>query len=142
METGKRVKCFIGITVSVLMIVFGVCSAQSVWAADATADLSWNKNAEPDVQFYRLYTGATPEEVANKLNPGEDIVGPLSPEQVSDPVTASKTISVADDFEGIIYYGMAAVDTSGNESDIPIENVASKRFDFLAPSPVTGLSAQ
>ena len=142
METGKRVQVTIGLMVSIVLLCVGILSAQNVWAADASVNLAWDKNAEPDVQYYRLYTGATPQEVIDKTNPAEDLVGPAVPADLPDRITAPKTIEVADDFEGIIYYGIAAVDTSGNESAIDPEEVVSKVFDFLAPSPVTGVSAE
>lgn len=142
MEIGKRVCFKVGIVVSILFICLGAVSVQNVLAADAAVELSWDKNAEPDVQYYRLYTGATVQEVVDKTNPGENIVGPATPDSLPARISAPKTIQVADTFEGVIYYGLAAVDTSGNESDIPEEEVVSKVFDFLAPSPVRGVSVE
>jgi len=143
METGKRISFKIGVLVSIVFLMVGFVSVGELWAADATTTLSWDKNAEPDVQYYRLYTGASVQEVVDKTNPGENIIGPATPDSLPDRIVAPpKTITVADNFEGVIYYGVTAVDTSGNESDIVAEGVVGVPFDFLAPSPVRNLLAE
>jgi hypothetical protein len=72
--------------------------------------------------------------VTNKTNEAV-IIATGAPDTISDPVRHTFQVTVPDASEGLYYFGATAVDTSGNESGM--SNIVSKRWDFLAPAPLT-----
>ncbi|NOS79567.1 MAG: hypothetical protein HOP35_16675 [Nitrospira sp.] len=76
----------------------------------AAVTLSWNRNTEPDLSFYRVYYGTSSRNYSNSMGVG---------------TTTSSTISNLT--SGTIYYfAITAVDTSGNQSPYSQEIAVSR----------------
>lgn len=115
---------------SILSLIFtGV-----VFAADVNVTLNVNKGPEADIQEYKLYIGASDQEVADKTNEATQLAYG-TPDTIPDIISYSYTATVPDQSEGVLYFGVTATDTSGNESGM--SNIVSKSWDFLAPAPLT-----
>lgn len=81
--------------------------------ADGAVFLYWDPNGEPDLDFYRVYSG--PEAVGQF-----DLIGTTSTESfVDNQVVNGQTY----------YYAISAVNTAGQESELSVENV----FDTPRP---------
>jgi hypothetical protein len=76
----------------------------------ASVTLSWNRNTEPDLSYYRVYYGTNSRNYSNSIAVG---------------TTTSSTISGLT--SGTIYYfALIAVDTSGNQSSYSQEVAISR----------------
>ncbi|MDP3089754.1 MAG: fibronectin type III domain-containing protein, partial [Nitrospira sp.] len=76
----------------------------------AAVTLSWNRNTESDLSYYRVYYGTSSRNYSNSVGVG---------------TTTSTTISNL--ISGTIYYfTLTAVDTSGNESARSVEVAISR----------------
>jgi hypothetical protein len=76
----------------------------------ASVTLSWNRNTEPDLSFYRVYYGTSSRNYSNSIGVGTS--------------TASTISGLA---SGTIYYfALTAVDTSGNQSPYSQEVAISR----------------
>lgn len=118
----------------ILLLAMALLVPGVLFAAEFAAILSVNRGPEPDIQEYKLYYGLSEQEVIDKTNESIQIdFG--SPATITDPIQFTYQVTVPDASEGVYYFGVTATDTSQNESGM--SNIASKRWDFLAPAPLT-----
>lgn len=104
-----------------------------IFAAEFAAILQVQKGAEADIQEYKLYSGTSEADVTNQVNPAI-LVASGTPDTIPDVIRYTYQVTVPDASEGDYFFGMTAVDTSNNESGM--SNIVSKRWDFLAPTPL------
>lgn len=103
-------------------------------AATDTVTLTWGASPSEDINGYNLYYGTSPGEYGAPIPVGNVTRHDLLIEDIPDGA------------ETTYYFGVSAVDTSGNESAItattPAGEPVTRRWDFLAPSPPPSLSAE
>jgi len=123
-------KIFIAVALFLL-----VCSLAGVsHAATDSVSLSWGASPSDDVAGYNVYYGTAPDTFGAPIAVGNVTAYQLAIEDIPDGADTT------------YYFGVSAIDTSGNESSItsvtPDGEVTAKRWDFLAPSPPPHLSAE
>jgi len=103
-------------------------------AATDSVNLSWGASPSDDVAGYNIYYGTAPDAFGAPIAVGNVTAYELAIEDIPDGADTT------------YYFGVSAVDTSGNESSItsvtPDGVATTKRWDFLAPSPPPSLSAE
>jgi len=110
-------KITVTIWIAALILLASVCTAAQV-------KVSWTPNDEPDLAGYRLYHGNESRNYTEDyLEIGKDAV--------------STFVTVPDGFH---YWGLTAVDASGNESGYSQE--AYLEIDSSAPSPPEGFKVR
>jgi hypothetical protein len=119
----------------ICMMVAGIVAAQAQ-SIERAVDLRWQtEGAEPDVQYYQLYSGdsdTTLEKFGDPIffNPND----PAAPEQI----THELTIAVPAGEVVTRWFSVSAIDTSGNES--PLAVPVSVNIDNIPPTAPSGFT--
>lgn len=124
---------FIGIF---CLIIAGAIAANAQQATSKVIDIYWQTaGAEPDVQYYQLYTGPSDTELQAF---GAPI--PFNPNAADAPeqVNVDYTLEVPAGEEVTQWFSVTAIDTSGNES--ALATPVSVTVDNMAPSAPQGLT--
>lgn len=130
-------KIFVAIGVW-LMVMSQLAFAQEVPICGPTSGLQWMLNNETDMALYRVYVMDSPLSVEIGVSPvAKEVTHDLS--KVVTLPDGSKVLQggLAEIDDGLYYFSVTAVDTSGNESGPSNEVVCNVQ---LPPLPPTGLT--
>ena len=121
-----------------LMVMSQLAVAQEVPVCGAKSGLQWSLNNEVDMALYRVYATTQPLSVQIGVTPiALEVLHDLS--KVVTLPDGSKVLQggLAVVSDGLSYFSVTAVDTSGNESALSNEVVCNVQLPPQPPSGVT-----